>query len=113
MAQGLPRYEEVPTPSVCAGLLRPEALFSSCLLSSALMSLLDDLPALCRDEGGARRLAERLVLAVQAALLLRHAPGNVAQAFVASRILREPGGAFGRLPASADCAAILARALAT
>jgi putative acyl-CoA dehydrogenase len=75
--------------------------------------LLDDLPALCRDEGGARRLAERLVLAVQAALLLRHAPGYVAQAFVASRILREPGGAFGRLPASADCAAILARALAT
>jgi putative acyl-CoA dehydrogenase len=75
--------------------------------------LLDDLPALSRDEGGARRLAERLVLAVQAALLLRHAPGYVAQAFVASRILREPGGAFGRLPASADCAAILARALAT
>jgi putative acyl-CoA dehydrogenase len=74
--------------------------------------LLDDLPALSRDEGGARRLAERLVLAVQAALLLRHAPGYVAQAFVASRIAREPGGAFGRLPASADCAAILARALA-
>ncbi|CAN7413772.1 isovaleryl-CoA dehydrogenase [Massilia sp. LjRoot122] len=75
--------------------------------------LLDELPALARDEGGARRLAERLVLALQAALLLRHAPDYVADAFVASRIACEPGGAFGRLPASADCAAILARALRT
>lgn len=73
--------------------------------------LLDELPALARDESGARRLAERLVLAVQAALLLRHAPGYVSDAFVASRIASEPGGAFGRLPASSDCAAILARAL--
>lgn len=74
-------------------------------------ALLDALPAMARDEGGARVLAERLVLAVQAALLLRHAPAYVADAFVASRIAREPGGAFGRLPAQADCAAILARAL--
>ena len=74
-------------------------------------ALLDALPAMARDEGGARVLAERLVLAVQAALLLRHAPGHVADAFVASRIAREPGGAFGRLPAQVDCAAILARAL--
>ncbi|UVW27012.1 isovaleryl-CoA dehydrogenase [Massilia sp. H6] len=74
--------------------------------------LLDELPALVADEGGARRLAERLVLAVQGALLLRHAPGFVSSAFVASRIAVEPGGAFGRLPASSDCASILARALA-
>ncbi|MCC2974493.1 isovaleryl-CoA dehydrogenase [Massilia sp. IC2-476] len=76
-------------------------------------ALLDELPALVQDEGGARRLAERLVLAVQGALLLRHAPGYVADAFVASRVAREPGGAFGRLPAGTDCAAILARALVT
>ncbi|QJE02544.1 isovaleryl-CoA dehydrogenase [Massilia forsythiae] len=63
------------------------------------------------DESGARRLAEELVLAVQAGLLLRHAPDYVADAFVASRIGVPPGGAFGRLPSSADCAAILARAL--
>ncbi|VXB69436.1 isovaleryl-CoA dehydrogenase [Massilia sp. 9I] len=73
--------------------------------------LLEDLPAAAQDEGGARRLAERLVLAVQAALLLRHAPAYVSDAFVASRIAREPGGAFGRLPAASDCAAILERAL--
>ncbi|GAB2843161.1 acyl-CoA dehydrogenase family protein [Pseudoduganella ginsengisoli] len=63
------------------------------------------------DEFGARVLAERIVLAVQAALLLRHAPRAVSEAFIASRIDREPGGAFGRLPAGTDCAAILARAL--
>ena len=63
------------------------------------------------DEFGARVLAERIVLAVQAGLLLRHAPAYVASAFVASRLAREPGGAYGRLPAGTDCAAILARAL--
>lgn len=77
--------------------------------------LLDELPALARDEGGARVLAERLVLAVQAALLVCHAPTYVSAAFVGSRIVREPGGAFGRLAASGadgvDCAAILRRAL--
>ena len=73
--------------------------------------LLDELPAQAGIEAGARRLAERLVLAVQAALLLRHAPACVADAFLASRIACEPGGAFGRLPANADSAAILARAL--
>ena len=74
-------------------------------------ALLDELPSQVGDEGGARRLAGRLVLAVQAALLLRHAPGHVADAFVGSRIARGPGGAFGQLPAASDCAAILARAL--
>jgi putative acyl-CoA dehydrogenase len=44
-------------------------------------------------------------------LLLRHAPPFVAEAFVASRIAQDVGGAFGRLPAGIDCEAILARAL--
>jgi putative acyl-CoA dehydrogenase len=75
--------------------------------------LLDDLPGACPDEYGARRLAERIVIAVQAALLLRHAPGFVAEAFVASRVASEVGGAYGRLGAGADCEAILERALRT
>nr|WP_315396566.1 isovaleryl-CoA dehydrogenase [uncultured Duganella sp.] len=74
-------------------------------------ALLADLERPQADEFGARRLAERVVLAVQAALLLRHAPLYVSSAFVASRLAREPGGAFGRLPAGVDCAAILGRAL--
>jgi putative acyl-CoA dehydrogenase len=73
--------------------------------------LLADLAQPQADEFGARVLAERVVLAVQAALLLRHAPPFVSAAFVASRLKREPGGAYGRLPAGVDCAAILARAL--
>jgi putative acyl-CoA dehydrogenase len=60
---------------------------------------------------GARHLAERIVIAVQAGLLLRHAPGFVSSAFIASRIAREVGGAFGRLPQGVDCAKILDRAL--
>ena len=74
-------------------------------------ALLADLEQPQGDEFGARRLAERVVLAVQAGLLLRHAPYYVSSAFVASRLAREPGGAFGRLPAGVDCAAILGRAL--
>ena len=74
-------------------------------------TLLADLATALSDESGARVLAERVVLAVQAGLLLRHAPDYVSSAFIASRLAREPGGAFGRLPAGVDCAAILGRAL--
>jgi putative acyl-CoA dehydrogenase len=63
------------------------------------------------SESGARRLAQRLVVGVQAGLLLRHAPAYVADAFVASRIASEAGGAFGTLPGGVDAAAILDRAL--
>ncbi|WP_102294780.1 acyl-CoA dehydrogenase family protein, partial [Janthinobacterium sp. AD80] len=73
--------------------------------------LLADLDGPQGDEFGARQLAERIVLAVQAGLLLRHAPPFVAQAFLQSRLVQAPGGAYGRLPAGIDCPAILARAL--
>ncbi len=66
-----------------------------------------------QGEYGARRLAERIVVAVQAALLLRHAPAFVGEAFVQSRLAQDVGGAYGRLPDGVDCEAILARALAT
>jgi putative acyl-CoA dehydrogenase len=60
----------------------------------------------------ARGLVERMALALQAALLVRHAPAPVADAFCAGR-LRETGGpglAFGTLPAGLDLGAILERA---
>jgi putative acyl-CoA dehydrogenase len=63
------------------------------------------------DEYGARVLCERIVLLVQAGLLLQHAPAFVAHAFIDSRIAQAPGGAFGRLGQGADVAAILQRAL--
>jgi putative acyl-CoA dehydrogenase len=62
-------------------------------------------------ETEARRLVERLVLAVQGALLLRHASDGVADAFCASRIERDWGGAFGTLPGGIDAGRI-ARAAA-
>jgi putative acyl-CoA dehydrogenase len=58
---------------------------------------------------GARRLAERMALALQGALLVRHAPPAVADAFCASRLEGDRGAAFGTLPASVDMGAIVDR----
>ena len=63
-----------------------------------------------RDESEARAITRDLVLANQAALLLRHSPAAVADAFCASRLGDEPGGTFGLLPPGADLRAIVARA---
>ncbi|MGW4345910.1 acyl-CoA dehydrogenase family protein [Streptomyces sp. NPDC004690] len=60
---------------------------------------------------GARRLVERMALALQASLLVRHAPAAVADAFCATRLGGEGGHAFGTLPDSADVDTILGRAL--
>jgi putative acyl-CoA dehydrogenase len=59
----------------------------------------------------ARRAVEDLALALQAALLVRHAPAAVADGFCAGRLGEGRGRAFGTLPAGVDGAAILARAL--
>jgi putative acyl-CoA dehydrogenase len=60
------------------------------------------------DEAGARRLLESLATALQASLLVRHAPAEVADAYCASR-LDGRGGVYGTLPPGADHAAILSR----
>ncbi len=57
----------------------------------------------------ARWIAERLALLWQAALLVRHAPPAVAEAFVATR-LGESGRTLGTLPAGTDFGAIVERA---
>lgn len=61
-------------------------------------------------QASARRLTEMIALALQGALLLRHAPSAVADGFVATRLERTGGLAFGTLPAGLDVATILARA---
>jgi putative acyl-CoA dehydrogenase len=58
----------------------------------------------------ARRLVERLALALQASLLVRHAPPEIADAFCASRLDGDGGRAFGTLSAGTDFAAIVERA---
>jgi putative acyl-CoA dehydrogenase len=59
----------------------------------------------------ARRAVEDLALALQAALLVRHAPPAVADAFCVGRLGEARGRAFGTLPAGVDGPAILARSL--
>jgi putative acyl-CoA dehydrogenase len=58
----------------------------------------------------ARRLTERLALALQGSLLVRYSVPAVADAFCATRLAGDPGITFGTLPAGVDTAAILARA---
>jgi hypothetical protein len=53
-------------------------------------------------EGEGRRLAERLVLALQASLLLRFSPPPIGDAFCASRLDGEGGRAFGTLANTID-----------
>ena len=62
------------------------------------------------DEAQARRVAERMALVLQGALLVRHAPPAVADAFCASRLGGDHGGTFGTLPRGVDTEAIVARA---
>jgi len=73
--------------------------------------LADDFAGHAPHEGEARRIVERLVLALQGALLLKHAAPAVADAFCASRLDGDHGGAFGTLPAGVDAGGI-ARAAA-
>ncbi len=61
------------------------------------------------SEAGARHLVERMALALQASLLLRHAPSEVADLFAAARLDRG-GLAYGALPAGAPVDAVIARA---
>ena len=62
------------------------------------------------DEAQARVLARDLVLALQGALLLKHAPAAVADAFCASRLTGEGAAAFGTLPRGLDLRALAERA---
>jgi putative acyl-CoA dehydrogenase len=74
------------------------------------LARLDEALAGRPDEAQARRLAEMIVLAVQGALLARFAPPAIADAFCASRLEGERGGAFGALPPGLDLHAIVERA---
>ena len=60
-------------------------------------------------ESRARRIVERMALALQASLLVRHGDPAVADAFCASRLSGDWGYTFGTLPAGADCGRIIDR----
>ncbi|WP_119583349.1 acyl-CoA dehydrogenase family protein [Streptomyces europaeiscabiei] len=131
---GMPRhYREAPLLSIWEGsgnvnaldVLRAltrnpgtaEALFAELALARGANARLDAATTRLKDavheadQTGARRLVERMALTLQAALLVRHAPPAVADAFCATRLDGDWGYAFGTLPGSADLDAILRRAL--
>ena len=58
-----------------------------------------------------RRVVEDLALALEASLLVRHAPAEVADAFCAAR-LGDGGRAFGTIPGDVPTKAIVERSLA-
>lgn len=59
----------------------------------------------------ARRIAEQLALVFAGSQLLRHAPNAVADAFCASRLDRDWGGALGTLPTGLDLGPVIERSL--
>jgi putative acyl-CoA dehydrogenase len=59
----------------------------------------------------ARRVVEGMALALQGSQLVRHGDPAVADAFCASRLEGDWGGAFGTLPAGTDFDTIIARSL--
>ncbi|MFJ5553497.1 acyl-CoA dehydrogenase family protein [Streptomyces sp. NPDC093225] len=79
-------------------------------LDAAIKGVLTELADLEGIEARARRLAERMALVLQGALLVRWAPPAVADAFCASRLGGDRGASFGTLPHTLDLGAVVDRA---
>ncbi len=132
----LPRlYREAPVNSIwegsgnvmCLDVLRAmsrepdavEAYFAeldaargaSAALDHAVIKLKGEIASNSGIEARARRITESMAVAWQGALLVRHAPSDVADAFCASRLGEHWTGAYGTLPSGASLAAIIARAM--
>jgi putative acyl-CoA dehydrogenase len=91
-----------------------EASGADARLDQHIGDLEADLAAFDPDEAQwrARAIVERMALALQASLLVRHAPPAVADAFCAGRLNGGGGRAYGTLPAGVDAQPIIERALA-
>jgi putative acyl-CoA dehydrogenase len=95
-----------------------EAFFDEVLEAGGAEPRLDAYVAALREEvpgdietiqARARRVVERMAIALQASLLLRHGDPAAADAFCASRLAGDWGQAFGTLPAGTDFTAIIER----
>jgi putative acyl-CoA dehydrogenase len=79
-------------------------------LAAYSSALRDEFPGdLETIESRARRLVEKMALALQASLLVRYGDEAVADAFCASRLSGDWGQAFGTLPAGVDFGRIIER----
>jgi putative acyl-CoA dehydrogenase len=87
--------------------LRP-ACGANAALDRAVAMIQERIGGAAPGEEQARALAELMALALQAALLARHAPNAVAEAFARTR-LGEGGRTFGILPQGTDIARIMDR----
>jgi putative acyl-CoA dehydrogenase len=131
---GMPRlYREAPLNSIwegsgnvqCLDVLRAmarnprsvEAFFGEIAeaqgadrrLDAFAASVQDELADLSEIESRARRLVERMALALQGSLVIRFGDQAVADAFCASRLGGDWGAAFGTLPAGTDFERIVER----
>ena len=86
------------------------ALGADARLDRATSDLAAELADTDQLELRARRIVEQAALVLQGSLLVRHAPGPVADAFCATRLGGDSGRAFGTLPPGTDVAAIVDRA---
>ena len=75
-----------------------------------LAQLKQDFTDLSDVQYRARNLVDRLALALQASLLLRHSDPTVADAFCATRLQNHGGLNYGNLPAGTNAEAIIKRA---
>jgi putative acyl-CoA dehydrogenase len=100
------------TPAVADALFAELQLArgANATLDQAVARLAQDLKDKDDFEYRARQVVDRMALALQAALLVRHAPGFVSDAFCASRLAAVGQHNLGTLPRGVDTAAILARA---
>ncbi|MFO1217302.1 MAG: isovaleryl-CoA dehydrogenase [Burkholderiaceae bacterium] len=83
---------------------------SHALLDRWVAALRNEFTDHAEMEYRARDVVDRMALAMQAALLVQHAPAGVADAFCASRLEGTGQRLFGTLPRGVDCAAIIERA---
>jgi putative acyl-CoA dehydrogenase len=98
-----------------------EAFFAEASLAKGAQATLDryiadlatDLKDLDDFEYRARDVVDRMALALQASLLVRHAPTFVSDAFCHSRLGQIGHHNYGTLPRGVDAAAIIARATPT
>jgi putative acyl-CoA dehydrogenase len=86
-----------------------EASGSDARLDGYLARLRRELGDLDQIEARARRVVERMALVLQGSLLVRFGDQAVADAFCASRLGGDWGGAFGTLPPGIDFAPIVER----
>jgi putative acyl-CoA dehydrogenase len=87
-----------------------EGAVSEPRLAAYAASLRDEIPGEIETiELRARRVVERMALALQASLLVRYGDEAVADAFCASRLSGDWGQAFGTLPAGTDFGRIIDR----